>query len=84
VTKKIRKAFTAPKIIEGNGLFAFAEFVLLPAAGMKGRRELVIDRSRDGLEPLVYSSMDKMREDYQNDVVSALFKFKGVNLTHSS
>jgi tyrosyl-tRNA synthetase len=72
VTKKIRKAFAVPRIVDGNGLLAFAEFVLLPAASMKGKRELVADRSRDGLEPLVYSSIDKMREDYQNDIVRVL------------
>jgi len=70
VSKKIRKAFTAPRATVGDGLFAFAEFVLLPAASLKGRKELVADRSRDGLEPLIYSSMDKMREDYENDILT--------------
>ena len=69
MAKKIRKAISAPQVTEGNGLLAFAEFVLLPAAGLNGHKELVVDRSRDGLEPLIYSSIEKMRDDYREDVV---------------
>ena len=69
VTKKIRKALAVPKVVEENGLLAFVEFVLLPSSGLSGRREFRVDRERDGLEPLVYTSIDKMHEDYKNDVV---------------
>jgi hypothetical protein len=42
----------------------------------------VVDRSRDGLEPLIYSSIEKMREDYQNDVVRGpLLLRNDLNLT---
>ena len=69
VTKKLRKSVAVPQIIEENGLLSFAEFVLLPAAALKGRREFIVDRSRDGLEPLVYSNTEEMQNDYKNDVV---------------
>jgi tyrosyl-tRNA synthetase len=69
VSKKIRKAEAAPRVIEGNGILAFAEYVLLPAAALKGRREFRVERERDGLEPLVYTSIDQMHEDYKSDVV---------------
>ncbi|KAL9622431.1 MAG: hypothetical protein Q9160_003276 [Pyrenula sp. 1 TL-2023] len=71
VTKKIRKAVAVPKVVEDNGLLAFVEFVLLPASALNGQnKEFVVDRSRDGLEPLVYSNIQQMHEDYKNDVLS--------------
>ena len=69
MTKKIKKAEAAPKVAEGNGLLAFTEFVLLPAASLYGSGEFTVDRERDGLEPLVYKDAAQMRSDYENDVV---------------
>lgn len=69
VAKKIKKAVAAPKVVEENGILAFVEYVLLPAAGLRGKREFVVERERDGLEPLVYSSIEQMHEDYRSDVV---------------
>lgn len=69
VTKKIKKAVAAPGVVEENGVLAFVEFVLLPAAGLRGTREFIVDRERDGLEPLKYTSITQMQEDYRNDVV---------------
>ncbi|OJJ61920.1 hypothetical protein ASPSYDRAFT_54868 [Aspergillus sydowii CBS 593.65] len=68
ISKKIRKAEAAPKVIEDNGVIAMVEFVLLPAAGLKGKKEFVVER-RDA-EPLVYSDISKLKEDYQNDVLT--------------
>lgn len=70
VAKKIRKAVATPKVVEENGILAFVEYVLLPVAALRGKREFVVDRERDGLEPLVYSSIAQMHEDYRNDVLS--------------
>jgi tyrosyl-tRNA synthetase len=70
VTRKIRKAEAAPRITEGNGILAFTEFVLLPAAALNGRREFRVQRDRDGLEPLVYSSINQMHNDYRNDILT--------------
>jgi tyrosyl-tRNA synthetase len=69
VTKKIKKAIAVPKVVEGNGLLAFIEFVLLPAAALRGNQEFRIDRERDGLEPLIYTTIAQIHEDYKNDVV---------------
>lgn len=42
----------------------------LPASKLKtGRQEFHVERERDGLEPLVYNDIAKLREDYKNDVV---------------
>lgn len=70
VVKKIKKAVAAPKVVEENGILAFVEFVLLPAAALKGERSFTVDRSRDNLEPLVYTSIAQMHDDYRNDVLT--------------
>lgn len=73
VTKKIRKAVATPQVVEENGLLAFVEYVLLPAAGLlHGQPKFTVERERDGLEPLVYTTIDKMHEDYKNDTVCPL------------
>jgi tyrosyl-tRNA synthetase len=68
IAKKIRKAVAVPQVIEENGVLAFVEFILLPAAALKGRKEFRVER-RDGLEPLVYTDIKQMHEDYRNDIV---------------
>lgn len=68
ITKKIKKAECFPKIVEGNGVLAFTEFVLLPVAALRGKKEFVVER-RDA-EPLVYSSIEQMHDDYRADKVS--------------
>ena len=67
VNRKIRKATAAPTIIEENGVLALVEFVLLPAAALSGCREFRVNRDRDGLEPLIYTSIEKVH-DYKNDI----------------
>ncbi|KAJ5608842.1 Tyrosine--tRNA ligase cytoplasmic [Penicillium herquei] len=68
ISKKIRKAEAAPKILENNGIIALVEFVLLPAAGLKGKKEFIVER-RDA-EPLVYTDIQQVKEDYVNDVLT--------------
>jgi tyrosyl-tRNA synthetase len=58
-----------PKVVEENGVLAFVEYVLLPAAALRGERKFIVERERDGLEPLVYSTIQQMHDDYRNDVV---------------
>lgn len=70
VAKKVRKAVAVPQVVEDNGVLAFVEFVLLPAADLKGKKEFRVERERDGLEPLVYTSISQMHEDYKKDLVT--------------
>lgn len=70
VTKKIRKALCVPKEVEGNGVLSFTEFVLLPAAALRGKKEFVVERRDE--EPLVYTGIEQMHEDWRNDVVRAV------------
>lgn len=73
VLKKVKKAFAAPKEVDGNGVLALIEYVLLPASELRtGERKFVVERERDGLEPLVYTDIKQIHEDYKNDVVSHL------------
>ncbi|KAH8893141.1 tyrosyl-tRNA synthetase [Thozetella sp. PMI_491] len=75
VRKKIKKAEAAPKIVEGNGVLGFLEYVLLPASELKkGKKEFVVKRERDGLEPLVYTSIEQIQDDYKNDLTPQLIK----------
>jgi tyrosyl-tRNA synthetase len=44
---------------------------LLPASALKtGKKEFKVGRERDGLEPLIYTEISKMHEDYKNDVLT--------------
>ncbi|KAL5330710.1 hypothetical protein ACEPPN_000229 [Leptodophora sp. 'Broadleaf-Isolate-01'] len=70
VNRRIRKAAAAPKVIEENGVLALVEFVLLPATALSGRREFRVDCERDDLEPLTYTSIEKVHEDYKNDILT--------------
>jgi tyrosyl-tRNA synthetase len=38
-------------------------------ARLKGHGEFRVERDRDGLEPLVYTDINQMNEDYTNDIV---------------
>lgn len=79
MTKKIRKAECVPKEVEGNGVLALVEYVLLPASGLRtGTREFKVER-RDA-EPLVYSDINKVHEDYRNDVVCFFFQSEDCEL----
>ena len=69
--KKLRKAYAPPLETEGNGILSFTEFVLLPAGFLKyGEQKFVVER-RDA-EPLVYTDIKQMHEDYKNDIVCSI------------
>ncbi|KIW01309.1 tyrosine-tRNA ligase [Verruconis gallopava] len=71
VARKIKKALAVPKQPQGNALLAFTEYVLLPASGIGGRKkEFIVDRSRDNLEPLVYTDIKQMNDDYAADILT--------------
>lgn len=69
VKKKLKKAFCPPKQVDGNGVLSFVEFVLLPASALRnnGAPKFVVER-RDA-EPLIYSDIKKMQEDYLADIL---------------
>lgn len=68
VKKKLKKAYAVPKVVEDNGVLSFVEYVLLPAGVLKhGSPKFVVER-REG-EPLVYTSISQMQDDYRADLV---------------
>ena len=70
VKKKLKKAYAAPKEVEGNGLISFVEYVLIPVSALKteGKGKFVVER-REG-EPLIYDNIETLKDDYKNDIVS--------------
>jgi len=71
VKKKLKKAYAVPKEIERNGIVSFVEYVLLPVSALKhgGDARFVIDRREGEGEPLVYSDIETLKEDYEADRV---------------
>lgn len=69
VKKKLKKAFAVPKEVTGNGLISFVEYVLLPVSALKteGKGRFVVER-REG-EPLIYESIETLKDDYTADTV---------------
>ena len=71
VRKKPRKAHALLLETGGNEILSFTEFVLLPAGFLKyGEQKFVVER-RDA-EPLVYTDIKQMHEDYKNDIVCSI------------
>ncbi|KAF1984392.1 tyrosyl-tRNA synthetase [Aulographum hederae CBS 113979] len=71
VEKKLKKAYAAPKVVDGNGLLSFIEYVLLPASTIKGSEpSFTVSRERDQLEPLVYSDIKQLHKDYESDILT--------------
>ena len=68
IAKKIGKAVAIPRVTDENGVLALVEFILLPAAALKGTKEFRVER-KDGLDPFVYTDIKQMHDDYKNDVV---------------
>jgi tyrosyl-tRNA synthetase len=62
-----------PKIVEDNGVLGIVEFILLPAAALKGRKEFRVERNDE--EPLIYTDIKQVHEDYRNEIVCISFLF---------
>ncbi|CAO2654458.1 Nn.00g111910.m01.CDS01 [Neocucurbitaria sp. VM-36] len=68
VKRKLKKAFAPPKVVEENGVLSFVEYVLLPAGHLiHGEPKFIVPR-RDA-EPLVYTTIKQMQDDYINDIL---------------
>ncbi|KAJ5650933.1 tyrosine tRNA ligase [Penicillium longicatenatum] len=68
ISKKIRKAEAAPRVAEDNGVIALVEYVLLPAAELKGKKEFIVERREQ--EPLIYTDIKQLTADYTNDILT--------------
>jgi tyrosyl-tRNA synthetase len=79
VEKKLKKAVCKPKEVEGNGVIAFVEHVIFRAIALNVDREPFTVQRRDQ-EPLVYESIQKLKEDYAADIVSRVPLFVPLQL----
>lgn len=70
VEKKLKKAKCVPKEVEGNGVIAFVEHVIFRAIALKVDHEPNFKVERREAEPLVYSSIEKLKEDYIADILT--------------
>ncbi|KAK9462998.1 tRNA synthetases class I-domain-containing protein [Lipomyces oligophaga] len=84
VKKKINSAFAAPGEVEGNGLIAFVEYVLLPISKIStkldestGEKVFVdveakfeINRPEQYGGKIVYNSIDELKSDYASEMLS--------------
>ncbi|KAJ9659031.1 Tyrosine--tRNA ligase cytoplasmic [Coniosporium apollinis] len=68
IRKKLKKAYSAPKEVEGNGVLSFCEYVLLPASALQGGEGKFVVKRRDA-EPLVYTNIKQIQEDYRKDIL---------------
>lgn len=77
IKRKLKKAFAQPKVVEGNGLLSFVEYVLLPAGAIDGGKPTFTVERREG-EPLVYTDAEKMKQDYAADILTPQLLKSGV------
>ncbi|PBP17635.1 tyrosyl-tRNA synthetase [Diplocarpon rosae] len=69
VEKKLKKAKCVPKEVEGNGVIAFVEHVIFRALALKEPNPTFTVQRRDS-EPLLYTSVDKLKDDYTADILT--------------
>ncbi len=71
VKKKLRKAYAVPKETEGNGIVSFVEYVLLPVSALRnnGKAGFVVERRPEEGDPLVYTDIQSLKDDYKADTV---------------
>ncbi|CZT47222.1 probable tyrosyl-tRNA synthetase [Rhynchosporium secalis] len=69
VEKKLKKAKCVPKEVEGNGVIAFVEHVIFRALALKNSKPTFTVARREG-EPLLYTSVAKLKEDYTADILT--------------
>lgn len=67
VVKKVCISETILRTIENNGVIVLVEYVLLAAAKLNGKNTFCVER-RDA-EPLIYTNIWKLKDDFVNDIV---------------
>ena len=70
VKKKVKKAYSAAQELEGNGMISFVEYVLLPVSALRSRDgtpSFEVEQREGEKEPVIYSDMSTLKEDYKAD-----------------
>ena len=69
IKKKINKAWSEPKNHE-NGLFTFLKNAIFPIMKLKEIKEFTINRDEKWGGKIIYTTYDKMVEDYKEDILT--------------
>lgn len=70
VRRKIKKAYAAAQQVDGNGMISFVEHALLPASALQnenGEPKFKVELKEGNEEPLVYSNIRSLKDDYLTD-----------------
>lgn len=70
VRKKVKKAYAAAQQLDGNGMISFVEYVLLPVSALRsrgGEAKFEVEQRESEKEPVIYSDVRTLKEDYQAD-----------------
>jgi len=73
IHKKIAKAYCAPLQLEGNGILAFIEHVLLPYSQLQssdGKTAAIEVALKDQSEPTIFKSFAEVEESYEADILT--------------
>lgn len=61
---KVKKAFCEEGVVEGNGVLAFAKFVLFPLCFLKGRDQFVINRPEKFGGPISFQTYEDLEKAF--------------------
>ncbi|RKF74669.1 Tyrosine--tRNA ligase, cytoplasmic [Golovinomyces cichoracearum] len=72
VEKKLKKAKCVPRELEANGIIAFVEHVIFRALALKSKDNIPYFKveCHDGAEPLIYTCIENLKEDYVADILT--------------
>lgn len=79
VKSKLKKAVCPPKDVEGNGVYSFVEFVLLPISELSsadGKGSFTVNRDEKWGGPVTYENIEQLKADYIEDKVWCLHNFQ--------
>lgn len=77
VERKLKKAKCVPREIESNGIIAFTEHVIFRALALMSASqtpEFKVER-KNGDEPLIYTCIKQLKQDFAADIVRLFFLF---------
>lgn len=72
VKAKLKKAQCAPREVEGNGIYSFVEYVLLPISELnspEGKGSFVVNRDEKWGGSVTYENIEQLKADYLEDKV---------------
>ncbi|KAI9756365.1 MAG: hypothetical protein M4579_003869 [Chaenotheca gracillima] len=86
VKKKLKKAYAAPKEVEGNGLISFIEYVLLPVSALQqnSKATFIVEKRAGEGDPIIYHDIETVKADYVADRLTPQLLKSGVTAALNS